>query len=158
MTANCLSGFAATRAQSASSENGRTYARPGVSPESFQIDRDAYDRANWAIGVKRLRERLKSAPEIALVGALGFSAAAYLGFYQGVVGAVVRILDHSLSQPIAPLDLLEGLIQMLLGWVVFLVIALATAMLVREGFWSRLSRSAESTPELREKEHERGYD
>jgi hypothetical protein len=97
-------------------------------------------------------------PESALVAVVGFCAAAYVGLYLGVVLGIAEVIASSADGSVQSVQLLEGMIQMLVGWVVFLALGLGTAILIR--YWRSVCarcepRSQDVGPE---KEQILGYD
>ncbi|WP_162560133.1 hypothetical protein [Methylotetracoccus oryzae] len=96
--------------------------------------------------------------EAGLVALLGFGAAAYFGLYQGVALGVGEILEQTLGETVGTVELLEGLVRMMVGWIVFLVTGFATIILSRHCLNSgEPPVSPEPVPEG-EKEHGLGYD
>jgi len=96
--------------------------------------------------------------EAGVVALLGFGAAAYFGLYQGVALGMGEILEQTLGETVGAVELLEGLVRMMVGWIVFLVMGFATIILSRHCLTaSEPPVLPEPTPEG-EKEHGLGYD
>jgi hypothetical protein len=98
------------------------------------------------------------APLAWLAWLVGGSAAFYLGLYLGVGNGIFMILDGGMVDAADPIRLLEGLVQMVVGWVVFLGLAFGTAALVQRG--TQRARRSDVAPDetVPEKEHILGYD
>jgi hypothetical protein len=96
--------------------------------------------------------------EAGLVALCGFGAAAYFGLYQGVALGVGEILEQTLGETVAAVELLEGLVRMMFGWIVFLVTGFATVVLSRYCLASGKPPVSPESPRAGEKEHGLGYD
>jgi len=108
--------------------------------------------------LKGVTGRLARAPESVLVAIIGFGAAVYIGLYLGVVPGVNAILRDSFAELVPPVDLLEALIRILAGWVVFLFIGLLTSMYIRHRMSAGEVPVSPALPKNPEKEHVLGYD
>jgi hypothetical protein len=131
--------------------------RSGVSA-SLSMPPQATGGAEWLSTLKGVTGRLSRAPESILVAIIGFGAAVYIGLYLGVVPGVNAILRDSFAELVPPVDLLEGLIRILAGWVIFLFIGLLTSMYVRHRMSKGELPRSPALPQNPDKEHVLGYD
>ena len=118
----------------------------------------ARSRSLWADALRRCTRGGWQGVEAGLVALFGFGVAAYFGLYQGVALGVVQILEQTMGDTVAAVELLEGLVRMMFGWVVLLVTGFATVSLSRYCLASGEQPLSPESPPAGEKEHGLGYD